>query len=156
VFGFLVCLSFFNRGGWGFWLSYACGVGHNEDPVPDMRGTKGGSRDTVPFRIVPDLGKINEDTGKTLPVESRHIFDNNELGKKNTNNSFEFRPKPSRITFTFPFSRKRNWLAGESPADNIDLPVPSRREGPHIFPSPYVRPMLLQYPIAVIVNFHLP
>jgi hypothetical protein len=39
------------------------GVGHNEDPVTEMRGTEGGRGDTVPFRIVPERGQVPKNLG---------------------------------------------------------------------------------------------
>jgi len=41
------------------------GVGQNENAIPDMRGTNGGSRDTMPFRIVPERGKVAENGAKS-------------------------------------------------------------------------------------------
>lgn len=42
------------------YVSCACGVGHDEDPVTAVRGADGGSRYAVPFRVVPDLGQVSE------------------------------------------------------------------------------------------------
>ena len=35
---------------------HAPGVGHDPDPVASVRRTNGGSRNTVPFRIIPERG----------------------------------------------------------------------------------------------------
>tara|TARA_R100000306_G_scaffold60427_1_gene60513 strand:- start:2125 stop:2298 length:174 start_codon:yes stop_codon:yes gene_type:complete len=42
------------------WLAFAVVVANNEDAVPAVRGTKVGSRNTVPFSIKPDLGQRPE------------------------------------------------------------------------------------------------
>jgi hypothetical protein len=42
------------------WFAFDVGVCNNEDAVTEVRGTNGGSRDAVPFRVVPELGQISE------------------------------------------------------------------------------------------------
>ena len=40
--------------------SDAAGVAQNEDPVPDMRRANVGSRNAVPFRVIPERGQRPE------------------------------------------------------------------------------------------------
>lgn len=43
--------------------SAAVGVGHNEHAIAEVRGTNGRRGDAIPFRIVPALGQVSENTG---------------------------------------------------------------------------------------------
>ena len=60
--------------------STATGVGHDEDPVPNMRRTNGGSRYAVPFRIVPERGQVAENTVKSSIKESCDVFHEHVAG----------------------------------------------------------------------------
>jgi hypothetical protein len=39
-------------------------VGNEKHPIADVRGTKGNRRYMIPFRIVPALGQVPEQTSK--------------------------------------------------------------------------------------------
>jgi len=139
-------------------LLASVGVGKYPDPVSDVWGTNGGCRYTVPFRIVPAFGKIKDDIGSAACKKTWHVFDEDESRLKDAQNTTELRPKPAVIFLSFPFSRKRNWLAGEPAADEVDLPVCFRcwREGSHVALSFDVWPVFFKYPLAVRINFNLP
>jgi hypothetical protein len=47
------------------------GVGHDEDPITEVRGTNGRRRYAVPLRIVPALGQVPEDSSEPSPIASR-------------------------------------------------------------------------------------
>jgi hypothetical protein len=44
-----------------FGRSIAVGVGHDPDPVAEVRGTNGTSWDAVPFRVIPEGGQVAKD-----------------------------------------------------------------------------------------------
>ena len=60
--------------------SRAWGVGHNEDSVTEVRGTKGCRWYAIPFRIVPDLGKATENSSHTSGEEPWDILHEDEAG----------------------------------------------------------------------------
>jgi len=43
-------------------------VGHDKDPLAEMRGADVGCSDTVPFRIEPERGQVSEYVSKEPPV----------------------------------------------------------------------------------------
>ena len=48
----------------------AVGVAHNPDAVSMVRGTNGGSRNAVPFRIIPERGQVPENVAKAPSKQS--------------------------------------------------------------------------------------
>src|SRR5207248_2146883 len=52
------------------------GVGHQPNPVAEVRGANGGSRYAVPLRIIPDLGQVPENPSKpSAPFSAKQICD---------------------------------------------------------------------------------
>lgn len=79
-------------------------VGINEDPIPDMRGTNGGSRNSVPFRIKPERGKVSENSSDSGLIdvdlffsagnkEACNVFHKHVAGSKDANDAFKLAPK---------------------------------------------------------------
>jgi len=93
----------------------------HEYPVPDMRGTNGGSRYTMPFRIIPDLGQRPENSVQSSIKQRCHVFQHNASGLQFANhaNGLEEQSGPLPVK-SCPSSGVGNILAGESAADNID------------------------------------
>ena len=52
----------------------AVGVGHDEDPAPEVWGPKLCSRKHCPFRIVPEAGKVREHFLSSLKKEPWDIL----------------------------------------------------------------------------------
>jgi hypothetical protein len=63
-----------------FAASWVVGVGHDEDPVAEVRGTDGGSRDAVPFRVVPELGQISENSSEPQGKVPWHVLQQRPSG----------------------------------------------------------------------------
>ena len=54
----------------------AVGVGHNPDPISVVVRAKFGSWYTVPFRIIPDLGNVPENSLKpSSPLSIKKVCD---------------------------------------------------------------------------------
>jgi hypothetical protein len=73
--------------------SNACGVGKNEDPIPDMRGTKGGSRYAVPFSVIPERGQVSKDDSKSSVKERCDVLHEDESRLKKANDTGELVPQ---------------------------------------------------------------
>jgi hypothetical protein len=52
-------------------IAVAVRVGHEPDPIPIVRGANGGSRNTMPLRIVPERGQVSENDAKPSAAFSR-------------------------------------------------------------------------------------
>jgi hypothetical protein len=52
----------------------ASGVGNNPDPITDVRGTDGRSRYAIPFRVIPDRGKVADHFIDSPSKESCHVL----------------------------------------------------------------------------------
>ena len=65
----------------------ASGVGHNPDSVPTVRGTNGGSRYAMPFRIKPERGQVSENSAKAPSKQRCDVFHDDVSRAKLANNS---------------------------------------------------------------------
>ena len=58
----------------------AVGVGHDEDPLTEMRGTKGNRWQTVPLRIHPERGQVAETSANSPSKQSCDVFHDDVAG----------------------------------------------------------------------------
>ena len=78
-----------------FLLSDRLGVGHKPDPISPVRGTKGTRRQTIPFRIVPALGQVSENTSHVrVSKQTWNVLHEDVSGSKCANGSDVFTPEP--------------------------------------------------------------
>jgi len=82
-----------------FSASFALAVGHDPDPVPPVRGADGGSWYTVPDSIIPERGKVSENSSKPGTKETWHVFHDDELGSYFANKSGVLTPQTRSRTF---------------------------------------------------------
>jgi hypothetical protein len=90
-----------------------------------------------PARIIPQVGKITEDHGKTSGNKQRAVFHKHETRSNLTNNSCHVRPQTGlRSGDSSSLSGCADVLAGESAADDIDCAPPSMSvKCPHVIPD---------------------
>lgn len=107
----------------------AVGVGNHPYSAPPMPGANVGSWNVMPFRIIPDLGQVSENSAKPsarpLTWASKQVCDvlqENELRSYFANKSRDFRPKAGSgsVSETSALSGNADVLAREAPADDID------------------------------------
>jgi hypothetical protein len=55
-------------------------VGHDEDPVTEMRGTDGCRRDAVPFTVVPARGQVSEYVAHSSSKETWNVLHEDVAG----------------------------------------------------------------------------
>jgi hypothetical protein len=58
----------------------AVGVGHSKQPRPKVGSTDGGSRKHSPFRIVPQVGQVPENTGQSPAGQVPDVLHDDEEG----------------------------------------------------------------------------
>jgi len=63
-----------------FLASFAVGVGHNPDAVPVVRGAKGCSGNTVPFRVIPERGQITDDDVESAVLQGWDVLHDDVAG----------------------------------------------------------------------------
>lgn len=101
--------------------SATVGVGHEEDPIPNVRGTNEGRGDAIPLCIVPDRGQIPENSFKSPVSERWNVLHEDVTGSYLTDDSSVVRPESaSGSSDSSPSSCPGNILARESTSENVD------------------------------------
>jgi hypothetical protein len=87
-----------------------------------VRGTHVGCANTIPFRIIPDFGKVVEHLLESAIDKSGDIFDDGEFRTQLVDDSSVFEPESAASADFNPrlLSCLADVLAGESSADDID------------------------------------
>jgi hypothetical protein len=140
--------------------SCAEGVGTNPDdehPVPDMRGTNGGSRYAMPFRIKPDLGQRPENSVQSPSKQRCHVFQHNNSRSEFANQANGLEEQSGAFSVkSCPESGVGNILTRETTADNVNgfKVVPSALSD--ISLPVDVWPMFGEHSVCIIVDLHLP
>jgi hypothetical protein len=95
------------------------------------------STETIPFRVIPELGKILEDSDKSASTKTRGILDENEARHDLADDTSELSPKSRSLTIkALSFTDRANILAWKSSANDIDLSTPRLTiEAAHIVPD---------------------
>ena len=135
--------------------SCATGVGHNEDPLSDVRGTKRGSRYNLPLRVIPEAGKVVENFVKPFGAESPNVLAHNVSGSKVANKAGKLRPEPPLVRLGFAFPGEADGLAGE-PSNKDVWSGCTRAERLDVRVARDVRPMFSEDPLAIRINLALP
>ena len=106
--------------------SFATGVGSNDkDPIAPVRGTEGGSRKAIPFRVVPERGQVCENLSEDGSSADREEVCNvlqEDVSRSNVaNDSTHLSPKRSfGMSETLTLSGARGALAREAAGDDVD------------------------------------
>jgi hypothetical protein len=97
-------------------------VGNNEHPLSPGWGTEGGSGVTIPFRIVPERGKVREDDSESARAKGGDVFDDDPRRPDFVDDSPKLFPKArsSAPDNTGTFSGDGDVLAGEPAANEVD------------------------------------
>jgi hypothetical protein len=137
--------------------SVAAGVAHNPYPVPLVGSSKGGSRYTMPLRIVPERGKVGEDNVKPSSNKGRAVFNECVSGSYFSNGSSKFTPKstPSSFNSATP-AGDRYVLAGESSGQQVHGLDLGKIHLADVFVDGLVGPAQREYPTCVGVHLAEP
>ena len=93
----------------------------DEDPLSTMRRSNVGSSQRKPERVIPAFGKITEDSVKPSNNEGCNVLHDDEPRSYLANDAPVLEPEtaPSTVKASA-FSRERDVLAREAPADDVD------------------------------------
>jgi hypothetical protein len=91
----------------GPWL-YACGVGHDEDALAEVRRPHVGSRYDTPLRVIPALGQVPENVGKHHSVmdgkEPGYVLNQDPSGLNFANDTGHLGPEPACVGLAEPLA----------------------------------------------------
>jgi hypothetical protein len=95
-------------------------VGHNEEPVSEVRRADGTSRNIKRPRGVTQTFKVVEDVVEYGCADSRNILSKHPRGPEFSNDSQVFGPEVALIVFAFPLPREGVRLAGEPSTNKVN------------------------------------
>jgi len=129
--------------------SIAWGVGNNPNAVSSVRGANGGSWYSVPLRIIPERGKVSENSAKPPSKQSCDVLHDDESGSYLANDASVLEPEPRSFAGeASALSRRADVLAWEPAADDVcGNSIPSKSVGTEfsdIFIDGHLRPMLAE------------
>jgi hypothetical protein len=111
----------------------------------------------VPFRVIPERGKIPENGSHSSSKERCHVFHEHISWSYLANDPSELVPKTGPSSGEpGTFSGDADVLAWEAAADEVNAPLALRRERPHVFMLRDFRPVLFEDCGCIRVNLHLP
>jgi hypothetical protein len=142
-----------------FFESFAVGVGNDKHAVAAVSGANGGSRDAIPFRVIPARGQVPENSTHPPTKQSWNVLHDDVSGPNHANDPGVFAPQAGPCSVdSFSPSGDADVLAGEAAADAVNPPLVGfgRRERFDIIVSRHVGPVLRQHAPTVGVNLHLP
>jgi len=140
--------------------SAAAGVAHNEDPVAEVRGSKGRRRNTLPFSSVPEGGQGPKNFSHELPsVDGKEAWDvlhKDVAGSKVPNDSSELGPEPAVIGPSSSLAGDGDRLTWEASADEVDRFEVVRSTVMHVSKALDVRPVRSEDALAEGIALDLP
>jgi len=133
------------------------GVGQYPYSFAPMGGPNCGRRYNLPFRIVPDGGKVAKHSFKSQPNESCDVLNECVLRSKYANDSMEFPPETRTLSVNAGHApRVANVLAWEPSDNNINSSKVVLSDGSNIFKPLRVGKVTLQHLAAIRINLYLP
>src|ERR1051326_7930543 len=137
--------------------SEAFGVGQNEDPITELRGTEGCRRETIPLRIIPARGQVPEDNVEPPRAESRHVLHDRVARSKRANEPKKSPPQPGPRAFNADLpAGVGDVLAGKAADDrvgwHVDLAAMKRGD---VIEFGNLRPVILKNGSAKWIDLHL-
>lgn len=131
--------------------SMAWGVGNNPDAVSLVWGSNGGRRYNVPLSIIPERGKVSQNSSSSPSKQSCDVLHDDDVRSNFANKSPVMGPESASLACEpSPLSRNADILAREPTADDVDVgnSIPSKSVGAefsNVFIYRHPRPMLGQY-----------
>jgi hypothetical protein len=137
--------------------SDAFGVGHEPDPVTEVRGANGRRWNAVPLRVIPERGQVPENSAKPPSKEICDVLHEDVAGSKLANQAGVLAPKTRPLAFDPRSSAgDAEVLAGEAAAEHIDGFDICASELSHVGVARHAGPMPLKDAAGVGVGFAVP
>jgi hypothetical protein len=118
-------------------LSFARGVGQYPDALASVGSACVTRSHNTPPRIIPQRGKVSEDSGKSSSHKQRAVFHEDEARQYLTDNACHLAPQSAALSRdACALSGAGNVLAREAASDDIHHATPwSAGKCPHIVPN---------------------
>jgi hypothetical protein len=130
------------------------GVRHNPDSFAEMGRTHIGCGYNLPFRIIPDAGKVADNSSKPSMNEHWYVLNECVSGSYSANEPEHFKPKTRPFTFyTLPLASHTDVLTGKTASEQINANKTIRFQPSNIIVNRYAREVLSQYLLAITVIF---
>jgi hypothetical protein len=99
--------------------SVARGVGNNEQPLPTVWGSHGGSRYAAPPAVVPDVGQVSDHSGESPSKVTSDVLQHDESRSQVAYGVPDGRPDPAVVILSFPESSSAVRLARVAGRDDV-------------------------------------
>ena len=104
-----------------------------------MGRTQIGCGYNLPFRIIPDLGKIADNSSKPSMKEHWYVLNECVAGSYSANEPEHFKPKTRPFTlYTLPFTGRTDVLTGKAASKQINIIKPFRLQFSNITVNRYI------------------
>jgi hypothetical protein len=117
--------------------SVAVGVGHKPEPVPLVRGANVGSSQHSPPRVIPEFGKVAEDSSKPSMNERWGVLHEDESGSYFANHPRHLSPEAgSFFVQAGALSGDADVLAGKPARNHVNTAAPRESvKGANVIPN---------------------
>jgi len=99
-------------------------VGQDEDPLSPVRRPDVARRDTRPFRIEPERGKVGKHDTESIPIKAWDVLEEDEGRSAVSDNPSDVGPEPPLVIGAASLPGDAPGLAGESRSDDIHSSTP--------------------------------
>jgi hypothetical protein len=100
-------------------FAVSVGVGNDEEPVPEVRGTNGCRRYALPFEVVPEGDQVGGNLSESESKDSWHVFQQHPFGSYQAKACGHVRPQMSGVVGAAAGPGMGERLAGESTANKV-------------------------------------
>lgn len=136
--------------------SRVVGVGHNPEPVTSVRGANGCSRYAVPFRVVPALGQVPENSSEPQGKVPWHVLQEHEAGSNVANDSEDFGPKMTLVRLSESRAGEAEGLAWVPACEEVERPELRPVEVAYVADAWGAWPVAFEDAGGVLVDLDLP
>lgn len=124
--------------------SLAVGVGQDKDPVSAVRGANGCSWHAIPFRVIPALGQVSENSSEPQGKVPWDVLQERVSWSYCANDSEDFGPKMTLVVFAASLSGVTERLAGVPADEHVKVSKLISFEGADVLVLGNCRPALLE------------
>jgi hypothetical protein len=138
-------------------FAFRVGVGNNEGPVTEVRGTDGCCWYAIPRCIVPERGQVSENDSHPSSKERWDVFHDDESGSKLANDPGKLSPQPAASSGdACSLAGVGQILTGEPAADDVDRLELLGSDCADVIVSGCFGPMSFEHLSAEVILFNLP
>lgn len=134
----------------------ASGVGHNPDPLPEVRRIDGTSRNPKHCDLITKGFQVSAHLLDPQMEEPRHIFTKEPSGPENGETADHFRPEVTLVVCASSLPGTTDWLAREASAHEVNGLDPFPIDSSDVVVTGHGGPVLFEDLSTVLIDFNLP